>query len=366
MSVVKQNFVDFESQTPLSEIIGTLKEQEKQAAIIFKNNKYLGTLEKQKLLRSNIDLHNTHAENCVQRTPIINESTSIIKALGCFCGGSTDYIPFEQDKKIIGVVNILDLMKLAADLPETAKLKVGDIKLNKPPRLNSDDVLASALHILREHHLDSVPIFEQGELTSVLNYKDVIRKMLNWSPKRNVSAKFNQELRSKGAQVETSSLGDVPIKDLATNEGLIAVTSKTSLKETLQVMAENNFTNILVLDGGNYKGMLTTHNILLTIAKLNKTDNFSLYFVGLNKVNLTEHQEQALHDIAEKEALKLQRKVKEPFSIAVHLKEINKEGKQSIYNVHLKIEINGKIHTSEKEGWDLETALHKSFNIINF
>ena len=60
----------------------------------------------------------------------------------------------------------------------------------------------------------------------------------------------------------------------------------------------------------------------------------------------------------------MQRKIEGVFNIHVHLKQINKEGKQSQFDVKLKIDLPGKILTSEKLDWDLETALHKVFNIV--
>lgn len=89
---------------------------------------------------------------------------------------------------------------------------------------------------------------------------------------------------------------------------------------------------------------------------------YDIKFVGLNSVVLTEHQQQAMNMVLEKEACKLQEKIQEPFLLIVHLKEIGKDSKKKEYSVTVKLEYPGTMLSTTHEDWDLETAIHRCFN----
>jgi len=364
-SLVKENYLVFDKTAKLSEVVGKLKELEKQAALVFRNKKYLGLIEKRKILRSNIDLSNTNIDQCLIQTPILDGNMSVEEAIYLFSNSDADFLPFEKDKVIVGVVGVVDLVLLAMEIPDSSKLRVNDIKFSKSTKVNKDETLSVAVNVMHQEHIDHLPVFDKGELYGILCYKDIVRNILGWSPKKDVSGKFNAELRSRGASVDINSMSDLKVENFSTNENLVTIAGKKSLKEAISLMQEKNHTNILVMDGNDYKGLLTARNIILTLSKLQKVPHYSLFFVGLNKVELTEHQRNIIDVLTKREAEKLERKIEEPFSIAIHLKEINKDGKQRRFIVNLKIEINGRMYVSEKEDWDLEKAIHKCFNIID-
>jgi len=89
---------------------------------------------------------------------------------------------------------------------------------------------------------------------------------------------------------------------------------------------------------------------------------YSIRFVGLKDVKLTEHQEKAMNLALENEACKLQEKIQEPFLLIVHLKEIGKDSKKKEYSVTVKLEYPGTMLSTTHEDWDLETAVRKCFN----
>jgi CBS domain-containing protein len=361
-SIIKDNFLVFEQTAPLSEVIGQLKEKEKQAAVVVRKGKYLGIIEKHKVMRSTVDLCELKLEHCLQETPLLNKESEVVEAVSLLCDNNCDFLPVQEGKKMVGIVNIVDLLNLSLTQPVVGKLKVSDIKFSKPNHIDKESPLSIAVEAMQKDNLTHMPIFDQDKLYGILSYKDVVRKQLNWSPKRDFSAKFNQALKSKSGRSENVHFFQMPVRDFSTNDNLITVSLKSPLKEAVGLMDKHNLKGLIVMDGLKYQGILTARNILLTLAKLEKRDNFEIFYVGLNEVDLTENQRNMLQDSTYKEAVRLQRKFKETFAIAVHLKESNKQGKQKLFKVNLRVESVGKLYTSEKEDWDLETALHKCFN----
>jgi ribosome-associated translation inhibitor RaiA len=129
-------------------------------------------------------------------------------------------------------------------------------------------------------------------------------------------------------------------------------------------MEKHKVHSLLIMDGDDYQGLLSARNILETATKQKKPQNFSINIKGLHDVNLTEHQESAMLKIIERESEKLQRKVSYKFSVSVHLKETSKEGKQKEFEVKFRITAPGNRLATTKSSWDLETAIHKCFNVV--
>ncbi|MBT4434239.1 CBS domain-containing protein [Candidatus Woesearchaeota archaeon] len=363
-SIVKNDFLELNDETKLSEVIGQMRQYEKRSALVFKNKRYLGLVEKKKIIHTNVDPSEVGIADFLQRTPILDESTNVLEAAHIMFEQDVNHLPVSKDKEVIGVVSSLDLANLALQLPRVACLRVDEVKILKSNHVTKDNPLSQAMHIMREDHVDHVPVFDQGELYGILSYRDIIRKAINWSPHRDKAGHFNAELHSKAASVETTPFPMLPVGEFSTNDNLISIAPTDSLKSAVDKMVKKRVKSLLIQDSEKLYGVLSVRNILGKVSSLEKIANYVLNYVGLNDCNLSEHQENVLYAITEREAEKLQRKIDETFRVTVHLKQINKEGKQSQFDIKLKIDLPGKILASEKSDWDLETALHKVFNIV--
>ncbi len=363
-SIVKNDFFELNDETKLSEVIGQMRQYEKRSALVFKNKRYLGLIEKKKIIHTNVDPSEVGIADFLQRTPILDESTDVLEAAHIMFEHDVNHLPVSKDKEIVGVVSALDLANLALQLPRVASLRVDEVKILKSNHVTKDNPLSQAMHIMREDHVDHVPVFDQGKLYGILSYRDIIRKAINWSPHRDKAGNFNAELHTKAASVETTPFPMIPVGEFSTNDNLISIAPTDSLKEAVGKMVDKRIKSLLIQDSEKLYGILSIRNILAKVSSLEKIANYVLNFVGLNDCNLSEHQENVLNAITERQAEKLQRKIDETFRVTVHLKQINKEGKQSQFDIKLKIDLPGKILASEKSDWDLETALHKAFNIV--
>ena len=360
-SIVSQDFVTVDEETPLSELIGKLKNFEKHSALVFRNKKYLGVIEKKKLLRSKIDATEAKIKKFVENSPTISETADVIETAYLLFQSNLDYVPVQKDKQIIGVVTGVALAQLAAALPEAKSWKVSDIKYVKPFKVTKNDPLSKAMEVMHDEHIDHVPIFDQGKLYGVMSYKDVVRKYLNWSPQREVSAKFNKMASSRSAETDIPRLGSLAVSSFSTNDNVLTITENKSLKEAVTIMVQHNVADLVVMQGEEFKGLLMVKNILRRIGSLKIPQNFNIQFVGMNTVGLESYQIYNIQKIASNEAFKLQRKIHNEFKLVVHIKEYEKDGTKHKYTVNLRIEYPGRIVTSSDDDWDIETALRKAF-----
>ncbi len=390
--LIKQDFVVVDEDATIAEMIGKLKHYEKHVALVFRKNKYLGLVEKKPLLRARLDPSETKIRNYVQKTPLLNEAADLIESAYLMFQSNLDVLPVERNKQIIGVVDGLDLARQALLSAELKRLVAGDVRLVKPTKLGKDEPVAAALDVLYKERIDHLPIYDQGALFGILSYKDILRKYLSWTPKRDFSVKFNKAVRSKGAEAEISSIAQLPVSSFSTNENLLTSREGALLRDAIELMSRNKVHDLVVMKGDEVVGLLTVKNILRRIGSLQIPANFNIKFVGLNDLDLDPAQKAHLQKITSNEALKLQHKIKNEFTLVVHLKEYARAGekgrkkgkeekriekrsgkgegksgqqegaKQHKFSVHLRLEYPGKALTVAQDDWDIETALHKTFD----
>lgn len=359
--LLKEDFLVLDDGATLSEMIGALKQFEKRSILVFHNNKYLGLVEKKHLLRSQMDVSEIKLKNFVHKSPIITENDDLISTAYLLFQSNLDFLPVEREKKIIGVVQGIDVVKAALALPEAKHFKISDAKMLRLPKVNKDDSISEVMSIMFKEKVDQVPIYDQGKLYGIITYKDILRKYLNWSPQRDVSAKFNKMASSRSAEPNMPSLGALPASSFSTNDNLFTITKTGTLKQVIDIMTKNGIADVVVADDGVVNGIMTVKNLLRVIGSLKIPKNFNIQFIGLNKVDLEPAQKYSIQKIVSNEALKLQRKIHNAkFLLVVHIKEYEKDGTQHKYSVNLRVEFPGQIITSTEDDWDVETALRKA------
>ena len=357
--LIKEDYLVLEEEATISELIGKLKQFEKRTALIFRNKTYLGLIEKKKLLKSRIDTSKAKIKSFIQKTPILSEHADLVETAYLMHQNNLEYVPVESDKTIIGVINALDILNMAKDLPELKKTLVEDVKLVKPKPVNKDDSISVAMGIMYKNKVDHIPLYDKGKLYGIITFKDILRGYLNWSPKRDVSAKFNSQV---SAQSENPKIDHLPVHNFSTTDNLETISPKENLSVALAQMAKKGISDLLVMEGNEFKGLLTTKSLLKKIGGIKVQKNFNIKFKGLNKVRLQSYQKYNLQKIASNEATKLQRKIKNNMDLTIHLKSYDKQGGEQKFSVNLRIDFPSRVITSSQEDWDLETALRKTFN----
>lgn len=360
---IKSEFLSFDSEQAVSEMIGQLRKFEERHGLIFKKDKYLGIIEKKGLLRSRLDVTKAKINNFVHRTPLVNEHADVIETAYTLFQADSDFVPVESNKKIVGVLSALDLAKLAAELPETKSFTVADVKLVKGEKIEKDDAVSKATEVMHKARVDQVPIFEGKRLYGIVSFRDLLQKYLAWVPTRETSTKFEKVSGgSKGSESDKPNLAMLPIKSFSTNQNMLTVSRKARLSDVIGAMGKANVSSALVMDGEKFEGLLTIKNIMRLVGSMKIPENFNIRFIGLNDVGLVPHQKEAVQKIASNEAFKLQRAIQDDFSMVVHLKDHTKSGRERKYSISLHVDAPGQQFTVNEFDWRVEDALHRTFD----
>lgn len=359
---IKSEFLSFDSEQTVSEMIGQLHKYQERQGLIFKKEKYVGTIEKKRLLRSHFDTSKAKIGNYIHHTPLVNEHADVIETAYALFLADSDFVPVESNKKIIGVLSAFDLTQLAAELPETKLFTVADVKLLKGEKLDKDDPVSKAEEMMYKHRVEQVPVFEGKKVYGILSFRDVLQKYLSSPPNREFSRKFQKEGgSSKGAEPDMPNLALLPIRSFSTNRNITTIEKSAPLSKAASLMAADKVSCLMVMDGAKYEGLLTVKNILRLVGSLQIPENFNIRFVGLNDLGLMPYQKKNVQKIASNEAFKLQREIKDEFSLVLHLKEYSKSDRERKYSVSLRVDAPSHSLTVTDFDWRVETAIHKIF-----
>ncbi len=362
--IIRKDFLTFSRDAKLSEMIGQLRQSNKRFGLVLESSQYLGIVERKNLLKNRLNTTETTVGKYLTKAPMVNEHADIFETAYLMFKSNLDFIPVESNSKIIGVIEAKDLASLALLLPEAQKFTVKDLTLVKTRPLNKTDTVAKALQVMYTESIDQVPVSDEKGVYGVISYRDLLKKYLIWSPKREHSSKMLKERGgTRSAESDHAHLSSLPVSAFSTNENLVTTEPNELLKELMKKLQNSNVTCAIVLKNGHLRGLVTVKNIVRAIASLNIPKNFNIRFVGLSKLQLEEYDIRSIKKIASNEAFKLQRDIQnDEFSLVVHVKEYNKAGNRRKFSVHLRVESPGETIAVDQFDWDIRRAFHKAFD----
>src|SRR3989338_6876040 len=351
---ISTNFLRFDAESTISEMIGSLKKEQQKAGLVFRRGKYVGVVEKKRLLRVNLDPTTMKVGNYLHATPTLNEHADIIETAYLMHQSNVDLVPVINASEVIGVLSALDLLRLAAALPEVEKVPVSDLRLLETARVLRDDPLSKAIDIMFKDRIDEIPVFDGKSVAGAVSFQDILRKYLSWPAKREYSRKLKKEQGgSKGAEPDFPTLANLPVSTFSTNENLISIDRKAPLKEAIELMAKKNISCLLVYENKAYAGILTVKKILRHFASLEVPANFNIQYLGLNQLTVPEYEKESFQKVASNESFKLQRLIHDDFKLHVHVKAHEQGGERQKFSVAMRAEFPGRIVTGTQHDWDL-------------
>jgi len=362
-SGISKDFLRFDCEMKVSEMIGSLKKAKQKTGLVFRDGKYVGVVEKKKLLRVNLDPTSIKVGNHLVVAPVINEHADVIETAYQMHKSNADIVPIVSGNQIVGVLSAVNLLQVSTELPETADVRVSDLRLIKNLKIASSDPLAKALDIMYTECVEELPVFDENGVSGILSYQDVLRKYLVWPAKREFSAKMKKEKGgTRSAEADYPTLANLPVSSFSTNEKLISVDVKDRFSTAVSSLVENKVSCLAVYSGKQYLGLLTSKNLLRYLASLEVPQNFNIQFIGLNELKLSSDEKESVKKVAANESFKLQRLIHNDFKLNLHLKSYNKEGKRQKFSVTMHVAYPGKIVECAASDWDLITALREAFN----
>ena len=134
-----------------------------------------------------------------------------------------------------------------------ALIPVSDIMTRNVIALNRTDDLIRAETIFKRHNIRHIPVVHENFILGILSYSDLLKISF-------------ADATSDEQDIETIVYNMFTIEQVMTKD-VVCVDSKTSIKEVAEILAENEFHALPVVDDGMLVGIVTSTDLIQYLLK---------------------------------------------------------------------------------------------------
>ena len=331
-----------------------LKNKKRSAVVLDSQGKYLGIVSRRKILGNKYDAK-SKVTNVLVKTPIILEDLDLMHCAKLMHATGVQSLPVERKGKLVGLLQILDLLKELSLSLDAAKVKVSSLNLAKPNPLKNTDTVAKALAVMIKEKVDHVLVFQQRKLEGVLSIRDVLRVSMQNSERISHPAKAVGGRASRGAVVNRAPALALPVGSFISKGQLLTATRSHSLIDAVALMHKRNIRDLIVEEEGKVFGLVTAEEMKVPL---------NLSIRGMKKLQMHDLQEARVLALIRSESLKLQSKLGEELRFTLHMKIGKVQGRAHQYDLRLKAEGKSGIFMTDSNEWKLDVAVRKAFRSL--
>lgn len=363
--IMQTDFLTFTEDEEISKVVAALLKHKKRSAVVLSGaGEYVGVVSRRKLLNRKY-AGTSKAMNVIVKTPIVLEDLDLMACAKLMHATGVQTIPVEKKGKLVGLVQILDLLKeLSLDL-DAAKDEVRRLKFAKPHPLKSSDTVAKALSVMIKEKVDHILVFDARQLVGILSLRDVLRVAHQNEDRISNPGKALDGRASRGAVVERNSPLQLPISSFLTTGPLLTVQRDNTLMDAVALMHKRNIRDLIVQEEEKVFGLVTVKEVLTAFVAKALEPRLQLRIRGLKKLQIHDMQEARYLALIRSEAAKLQRKAGEELRISLDLREGKTKGNARQYEIKLKVEGSNGLFTSEASAWKFDAAVRSVFKALS-
>ena len=321
-----------------------MKETSAQDIPVVDGNEYIGSVSYGTLLKKKNILLESKVRTVMTGAPSITKDTKITDVAELMISSNARQIPVvDKNRKIKGVVSRSALIGVAAEIKAFREIRVWEIMSSAVETVKENDVLDTALEIMRGLDIRTVPVTdERGHVVGIVGMKEIIDH--NWRRKdRQTVGDLSGKINQSSILVET----------------LCATAPKTvmwddTIGKAAEVMIESCISTLPVVEGGRLVGILTQYDIIEMMASCKEREMMFVQISGLDDGD--KENSEAIDRMIQYEMVKVA-KVKRPQSLTMHIAKYNEKGDRNKYSINARLILDGGMLAAKEVGWDLLRAV---------
>lgn len=276
--LLDKNYTRIDVEDTVGKLFGTLKKNRVSSALVFRNETYLGVIEKHFLAHSRLDPAVTKVKNAVKKrsrartpfyVPALKPTDDLRTMSKLFSASGVSQLPVIEKGKILGVVHSDDVAQevckeyagVTCDLLASTKLKVCRL----------DDPVSSAMKTLNSEGIDHLPVIDNdGTLAGIVSTTDLLRSGQLWDTdsQRVPGAAQHQGFKKSGYDHGEKISGlNVPVKNFTSKKSICCAPPSTKVKDAIAQMRKAGVHTLILVKNQKPVGILTVKDILNDYAK---------------------------------------------------------------------------------------------------
>lgn len=336
-SIMSADFPTVSVDDRIADALAVMKQSNYQDVPVVDGSEFVGMVSYASILRKKSVTLDAKVRNLVRNLPTVSMDMEITKVAEMMVSSNCRQLPILNGKKVIGVIERNRLIDIARDIRALKEIGVWEIMSNPVESVRANDLMDDALELMIREDYRTIPVVnETNNVIGIVGMREIIDN--NWK-------KENKTI----GDLEKSARSQITVESIATTSAK-TISWDADVAEAVDIMVENRFSTLPVLEGKDLVGIITEYDILELISACRERDMLFVQISGLedDEKDYTD----AIYADIEAMVNKVS-KIYKPESFTMHVSRYNDVGGNPKYSISARLFINGTAIISKEVGWDL-------------
>ena len=335
--VTSTEFPTVSSDDRISDALAVMKQRNYQDLPVVDGGEFVGMVSYASILRKKSVTLDAKVKNLVRNTSTVSKGDEITKIAEMMVSTNCRQLPVVNGKKIVGIIERNKLVEIVRGIKALHEIKVWEIMTNPVESVKVNDLMDDALEIMIREDYRTIPVInDANNVVGIVGMREIIDN--NWKKDNKTIGDLEKSARS---QITVESIATMAPKPIDWDSDIF---------EAVDIMVENHFSTLPVLEGKELVGIMTEYDVLELISACRERD---MLFVQINGLEVDEkHMTDAIYADIESMVTKVSKMYK-PESLTMHVSRYNDVGGNFKYSISARLFINGTAILGKEVGWDL-------------
>jgi len=339
--IMSTDFPTIDSESTIANALAVMKESKYQDLPVLEGGSYIGVVTYSAILRKKSVSLDAKVKNLIRNIQTATVDLEITKIAEMFISNNCRQIPVMNGKKIVGVIMRNKIIDIVRDIKALKEIKVWEIMTNPVEAVKQHDLMDDALDLMIREDIRTLPVVDTSDrVVGVVGMREIIDN--NWKKDNKTIGDLAKSSRS---QITVESISTTSAKTIEWD---------SEVAEAVEIMVDNGFSTLPVLEGGTLVGIITEYDVLELISACRERDMLFVQISGL------EDDEKDYTDAIYKDIENMVSKVSKiykPESLNIHVSRYNEVGGNPKYSITARLYINGTGVMMKEVGYDLTKTM---------
>ena len=336
-SIVSTEFPTVTSDDRIADVLAVMKASGYQDVPVVENGEYIGMVSYSSILRKKSVSLDAKVKNLVKTSPSISKGMGITEIAEMMVSNNCRQLPMVNGKKVVAVMERNRLIEVVRDIRALKEIKVWEVMSNPVESVHVNDLMDDALDLMIHEDYRTIPVVDnENSVIGIVGMREIIDN--NWK-------KENKTI----GDLEKSSRSQITVESIATTSA-VTIAWDSDISEAVDLMVDNKFSTLPVVEGRNLVGIMTEYDVLELISACRERDMLFVQISGLE-----DDEKMAVEPIyadIENMVAKIS-KIYKPESLTMHVSHYNEAGDTCKYSISARLFIDGTAIIAKEVGWDL-------------
>ena len=339
--IMSTDFPTIDSDSTIANALAVMKESKYQDLPVLEGGSYIGVVTYSAILRKKSVSLDAKVKNLIRNIQTATVDLEITKIAEMFISNNCRQIPVMNGKKIVRVIMRNQIIDIVRDIKALKEIKVWEIMTNPVEAVKQHDLMDDALDLMIREDIRTLPVVDTSDrVVGVVGMREIIDN--NWKKDNKTIGDLAKSSRS---QITVESISTTSAKTIEWD---------SEVAEAVEIMVDNGFSTLPVLESGTLVGIITEYDVLELISACRERDMLFVQISGL------EDDEKDYTDAIYKDIENMVTKVSKiykPESLNIHVSRYNEVGGNPKYSITARLFINGTGLMMKEVGYDLTKTM---------